>query len=497
MNKYNLLLIIIIVLISSKGFSQNNDIEINNKIDKKVKYFIELADSLRLLSNTPGVGMAIVYKDEIIYQGGLGLRNISKNQPVTKNSLFAIGSVTKPMTGIVASKLVSNGILNWETPIIKYYPEFKVADEYVTRNVNIKDLFTHMSGVGKYDLIHYHNSSITQNEILGKLPYLESQYSLRQKWSYNNIMYLVAGIVEEKVSNKKWSEIINDEIFAPLKMNNSFATYQDFMNYPENCTAYKSDGSTKIKHLNIDNIGPSGAVSSTPQNMANWLQMLVGEGKVGDKEFLSKHQFNYLTGAHASFNSTGSIHAAIGWITGYYNGQKWLQKDGGIDGFNAKVTVLPNVFGFVVMTNHRSKYYELITDYALNIFVYDNYERDLKREKELIYKEPKVISKNIDNINVANLPHTLEEFIGEYKHKVYGSIIIRLGDKKNSLEFKFNDYKGLMEHMGFDSFKTYLDVGDNNMTQEFSFLTDINGNVDKIEIQLESKMPMLIFDKIE
>lgn len=327
---------IIFLLIPIFIFGQSNKDFPIRTLDKKVDYFISLVDSLKNISQTPGVGMAIVYEGNIIYEGGVGYANIATKEPITNKSLFAIGSVTKPMTGIIASKLEEKGLLDFEKPIKEYYPDFEVAEHYVTKNATLKDLLTHMTGVGKYDLLHYHNSAITKNDILTKLPFLESNYSLREKWNYNNIMYLVAGVVEEKVAQNNWNNLIQTEVFSPLDMNNTYSLYDDFINSDKRCIAYRRDGLTPIQYVNLNHIAPAGSVSSTPEDMAKFIQMLVNKGKVGEKKYLNESQFDFLTGTHAPFMPTRSISAGIGWITGIHKENKWIQKDGGIDGFNTK-----------------------------------------------------------------------------------------------------------------------------------------------------------------
>lgn len=474
-------------------FGQTDKSSTKRTIDQKLDYFLKLADTLRIQSNTPGVGIAIVYKGDVIYKGGLGYRDVENKKPVTENTLFPIGSNTKPMTGVLASILVEKGLLNWNTPVKKYYPEFEVADEYVTNNATVKDLFTHMTGVGRYDLLYYHNSTITRAEILSKLPLMESKYPIRQQFAYNNFMYLVAGIVEERVSGKSWNTLINEGIFTPLKMNSSFTTFQQYFDYKEKSKGYKSDGKTEVDYQNIDVIAPAGSVSSTPNDMALWIQMLSNNGEVDNSEFLSENQFNYLTGPQAPFNPNRSVSMSIGWLMASQNGERFIQKDGAIDGFISKVTVLTENFGIAIIANTWTDYVSLITDYAENIFVHDNYERNSKWEKTLEYKEPK--KADTAAINKIPLLHNPKEYTGTYDDKIYGTITI--SEKKEGLYFKFNDFESEMEHIGFDNFQVKLDLGSAPETFKFHIHTDLEGKIDQIIFKIENGLPPSIFAKRE
>ncbi|WP_108867186.1 serine hydrolase [Aquimarina aquimarini] len=488
MKKY---FIIVLVFSATLSFGQSDNDIAEKTLNQKLDYFLKLADSLRVMTNTSGVGIAIVYKDSIIYKGGLGYRDVSYKKPVTDNTLFPIGSNTKPITGVVASKLVEKELLDWNMPVKKYYPEFEVADEYVTQNATVKDLFTHMTGVGRYDLLYYHNSSITRDEIVSKLPLFQSKFPLRQQRAYNNFMYLVAGMVEEKVSGKTWGNLVNEEVFIPLKMNNSFTSFQQCLDYKERSKGYKLDGKTEVDYQNIDVIAPAGSISSTPHDMALWVQMLTNRGMAGNKTFLTQNQLNYLTGPQAPFNPNRSVSTAIGWITLPYNGTKYFQKEGAIDGFRSKVTIIENKFGIAIMTNTWSDYISLITDYATNIFVDDNYERDYEWEKLLAYKKPK--KDNNQARKAIPLLHNLNEYIGSYEDEIYG--IIEITEKNKELYFKFHDFKSNMEHTGFDNFQVKLDLGGKDEVFDFHIHTGIGGEIDQIEFKIESGLPTSIFEK--
>jgi len=481
-----------LIIFTVKSFGQSETKE--RTIEQKLKYFLNLSDSLRIKTNTPGVGIAIVYNGEILYKGGLGYRDVAKSKPVTENTLFPIGSNTKPMTGIIASRLVEKDLLDWNAPVKKYYPEFEVDDDYVTLNATIKDLFTHMTGVGRYDLLYYHNSSITKDEILTKLPLMKSKFPIRQQYSYNNFMYLIAGIVEEKVSGKNWNSLVKEEVFTPLQMNNSYTNFQKYFDNKEKAKGYKSDGKTEVNYQNIDCISPAGSISSTPNDMALWIKMLANKGKIGNQYYLTEEQYNYYTAPHATFNPSRTLSSSIGWIMGYPNGKKFIQKEGAIDGFRSKVTITEDKkFGIAIMSNNWSDYISLITDYALNIFEDDNYERDYKWEKSLEYKQSDNIKKDTKEENP--LLHKIDEYIGTYEDEIYGKIIISKKDKK--LQFKFHDFESVMKHIGFDNFEVDLEFGSSNYTYILNFHTGINQEIDKIEFKLESNMPTSIFEKIK
>lgn len=353
--------------------------------EEKLRYFLTLADSIREKSHTPGVGLAIVHQNKVIYTGGLGLRNRAKKIAVDEKTLFAIGSNTKAFTGVIAAKLVEEGKLKWKDPIIKHLPEFKLAEDYVSRNVTIEDALTHMTGLGRHDTL-WNGKDISREEILEQLQYLSFHGSLRSEWQYNNLMYLVVGMALENIAGKSWGQLIQEEIFDPLGMNNSYTDYQGFMNCSQKSIGYRRDGFSPIAHKNTDNIGPAGSISSTPQDVAKWLELFVNKGKYQGKSFLRPETYEYLTGPKTmGYTDPCTIqYYAIGWGGWNREGKKDLGHGGAIDGQEAFVGIMPeDGFGVFIMTNHNTDLKYLLGRYATNIFVKDEYTRDFSEEAKL------------------------------------------------------------------------------------------------------------------
>ncbi|BDD03946.1 serine hydrolase [Aureibacter tunicatorum] len=379
----NLFLALPLLFLSFNSIAEKEHNEVKST-DEKLEYILHLADTIRTICNTPGAGIAIVYNNEIIYNKGIGYRDREKELPVTENTMFAIGSCSKAFTGTIAAKLVEKELLNWNDPVIKHVPEFKLKEDYVTKNVMLKDLLTHMTGIGRYDDLWY-DKSMSQEEILEQLQYLEFDHSLREKYSYNNLMYMMAGIMEERASGKSWHQLIKEEIFMPLSMNSSVTTYDEFMNYEEKSIGYKPDGVARAPHKNIDVVGAAGSIGSTPKDMAQWVKMFTNKGILNDEIFLKEEQYNYVTSPSSLIDPIKLIGYSIGWAVIYKDGVKILEHQGAIDGQNSHILIIPEKgFGIAIMTNHRSEFKQTIAKYAKNIFVDDDYTRDYKNEARLL-----------------------------------------------------------------------------------------------------------------
>ncbi|MEL7530038.1 MAG: serine hydrolase [Bacteroidota bacterium] len=353
---------------------------------KKLAHFLQLADSIREAALIPGVGIAIVYKNEVIFTGGLGYRDLAQKLPITASTLFSIGSNTKAFTGVIAAQLVDEGLLEWETPLIHYIPELKLKEDYVTRHVTIADALNHSTGLGRHDDIWKYNN-LSREEILAALADLDFSSSFRNSFNYNNLMYVVAGIAQERVTAQSWESLVEERILKPLDMHNSFAYQAEFINAPERALGYQEDGVTIAPPVDLSGIAPAGSISSTPKDIANWLHVLVNNGQHKGAAFLSESEYNYMLRPHSKLSIRNGDEL---WF--YYTGLGGWEKDGkrvvgadgAIDGMNSRTVMrLDEGFGIFIMTNKVSEYKRLIAEYAENIFMEDNYERNHEFENAL------------------------------------------------------------------------------------------------------------------
>jgi CubicO group peptidase (beta-lactamase class C family) len=351
----------------------------------ELQTFLAVAEELRTTLNVAGVGIGIVVDGQTIHVGGLGYSDVSNQVAVTENTLFAIGSNTKSFTGVVANKLVSEGLLDWHKPIANYIPDFELSAPYVAANMTLEDACSHMTGLARRDDL-WKGQPLTRQQVYEQVRTLPFDHGLRKDFSYNNHMYVVAGVAIESVSGKAWEANIKERVFAPLGMTDSYVTYNEFVNHPRKSIGYEFDGASVMPHLNIDNVAPAGSIATTPKDYAKWLEMWANKGQYKGQSFLTSAEFQrYYTPRSASLHEGGVVQFYLaGWGAKMVNNQLFLQHSGGIDGQNAVIFVRPDDrFGVFVMTNQRSDYKDLMADYAEQIFVDKDFRRDKKREKDL------------------------------------------------------------------------------------------------------------------
>jgi CubicO group peptidase (beta-lactamase class C family) len=176
--------------------------------DQQIKAFDAYVESARKLYQVPGLAVTVVKDGKVLFKKGYGVRELGTTSAVDTQTLFACASTTKAMTAMCMAMLVDEGKVKWDDAVIKHLPDFQLYDPYVTRELKIRDLFTHNSGVGNADFF-WSIMSIPGDEVLSKMKMVKPSYSLRSSFIYQNIFYLYAGKVIEKVSGQPWEEFSN------------------------------------------------------------------------------------------------------------------------------------------------------------------------------------------------------------------------------------------------------------------------------------------------
>ena len=276
--------------------------------------------------------------------------------------------------------LVDQGKVKWDDPATKYLPGFQIYDPYVTREITVRDLLSHRSGLARGDMLWYAAQDLPRDSILYHVRYLKPSWSLRSRFGYQNIMYLAAGQLAARVNNKSWDQVIRERIFQPLGMTSSNTSTKDLERLPDVASPHEEieDTVRVIPYHNIDNIAPAGSINSNAVDMAQWVRFQLARGKVGGKPLLSAGAFDEmhtpqtimplegpwkLMMQDAHFGSYG-----MGWILHDYHGRKIVQHGGNIDGMHALVGLMPEEkTGLVILTNLGGNF----LTYALMYRVFD------------------------------------------------------------------------------------------------------------------------------
>ena len=151
-----------------------------------------------------GFAVAVVEKDKIIYAKGFGYRDLENKIPVTPNTLFAIGSCTKAFTASMIGLLQKDGKLSIDKPVRNYLPELKFYNNEMNNSIILRDLMCHRTGLPRHDYSWYGFPSSSRDSLMKRIQYMEPSAGIREKWQYNNFMFLLQGMITEKITGKSW-----------------------------------------------------------------------------------------------------------------------------------------------------------------------------------------------------------------------------------------------------------------------------------------------------
>lgn len=468
-----------------------------NKLRKFVKETMEYW-------KVPGMAISIVRNNEIIFSEGFGLRDVENNLPVTKNTLFAIGSSTKSFGTMLLGMLEDDGKLKLDDKVLDHLPDFEMYDNFVSERMTIRDLITHRSGLPRHDFVAI-GSDFTRKEIVSKLKFLQPNKSFRTDFQYQNLMFITAGYLAGQVEKSTWEELVQNRIFNPLGMERSnfdinvMKKDDNFSNGYE----FKDDKVLKMDFFEFDSAGPAGSINSSAEEMAEWLKLHLNNGVYNEDLLISK---GLLTQMHTPFTTINSpvttkvmSHTAygLGWFIQTYQGKKRVQHGGNIDGFSALVTLYPQEsLGIVVLTNlNTTPLRDFASLYAEDLMFDRNPFEWHKRSKDAREKakDSKVKIKVDDGrVKDTNPSHPLNDYVGDYEDEAYG--IISIEEYDGRLVFKRGKYEFDLEHWHYDIF---------NMTEgmfkgrKVSFKYNLKGEIYKIKISVEPAVKDAEFTRIK
>ncbi len=169
----------------------------------------------------PGIAVGVIEDGKVAHTIARGELAAGEGRPVDADSLFKIASNTKAMTAAVLARLVQAGTLRWDDPVTKHLPSFRMYDPWVTRNMQVRDLLIHNSGLGlgAGDLMLWPEPNhFTRQDIVAGLAHLKPAGSFRADYAYDNLLYVVAGEVAAAAAGKPYATLVREQLFQPLGM---------------------------------------------------------------------------------------------------------------------------------------------------------------------------------------------------------------------------------------------------------------------------------------
>lgn len=456
----------------------------------------------------PGLAMAVVKDKEAVLVRGYGFRDLENKLPMTPDTLLAIGSASKAFTTFALGRLSDEGKVEWDKPLRNYIPWFKLTDSVLAERLTPRDLVTHRSGLPRHDLVWYNNYEATREELVRRLAYLQPTADLRQRFQYNNLMYLTAGHLVEILTGQPWEEAIRSLVLAPLDMKRTNFSVDDSQKDKDFAQPYRyrQEKLERIPFRKITNMGPAGSINSSVNEMSHWLLVHLNNGKFQDKQIINAVTLQDMHLAHMPVGSTPS-HPEIsppdyglGWFVDVYRGHRRVHHGGNIDGFSAMVALFPqDGFGFVALANmNGTPLPELAIrtaiDRLLGLEPIDWLGEAAKRQAEGEEAQKKAEARKLVRRKPNTTPaHKLEEYAGDYVHSGYGELKVFL--KGGKLAFLYNNIETPLEHWHYETFAGGKAKDPTFENIQMTFQTDVNGNVAAVAAPFEPTADEIVFRK--
>lgn len=327
--------------------------QVSADLQAKLQTIEEKVEKRRAELGIPGMSLVIVKDGEIVYMKGLGFKDFEKKVPVTPDTQFAIGSATKAFTGLSILMLQDEGKLSLDDNPKKHLSYFKMKDADTDKNITIRDLLSHSSGLNRTDLAMI-TGKLNRAELIQVAGEAKPVAKLREKFNYQNLMFTAAGEIVATVEKQPWEKFVPERIFKPLGMTNSTMDLKQMQKAKDYSFGYQYNFDTKetrrLPFRAIDEVAPAGSINSSARDMAKWLKFVLDGGAANGKRLVSEKGFEEWV--KAQMKIAGKSAYGLGWFIQDWNGLKVVQHGGNIDGFNSMVAMIPEKkLGFVMLTN--------------------------------------------------------------------------------------------------------------------------------------------------
>ncbi|WP_166881463.1 serine hydrolase [Massilia mucilaginosa] len=478
------------------------------------------ADVARVMQtfDVPGMAIAIVKDGKVVATRGFGVRKLGEPAPVDGKTIFEVASNSKAFTAAALAMLVDDGKLEWDDKVIKHLPDFQMYDAYVTREMTVRDLLVHRSGLGlgAGDLLWWPTTSFTTDEIIQQLRYVRPATSFRNSYAYDNLLYIVAGKIIAQKAGKPWGDAVRERILTPLGMNTTTTSLAENAGNP-NVSAPHSKINGKIaavRALPVPNAVGAVGINTSAEDIARWMTVLLDGGAIAaapkdaqgnPARLFSEAQSREMWTAQTPMKISepkptlaatrpNFFAYGLGFQLRDYKGRKLALHGGALQGFYSRVVMVPEAkLGIAILTNAESGgamtslQYRLLDHYlddSLNpapsdwITLIGDVETDM-RNKDLARQ--KTASATRAAASRPSLP--LAAYDGEYHDAWYGAVTIKPAGGKRVMSFtRTPDLTGELEHFQHDTFIVRWKERNFNADAYVTFSLNPDGSIERVKM---------------
>ena len=433
----------------------------------------------------PGVALCVQRDGMTEYEACFGVMSLDRDGPVTPHSLFDIGSLTKPYTTAAIALLVEDGKLDWDDPVIDHLPEFRLADPWVTREATIRDMLGHRLGHGQDNFTDY-KSNLTREQLVRQMRYLRQAVPFRSECSYNNYGMVTAGVIIERLTGLTWEAFVEQRLFGPLDLTETFADINRVPDLAAACDAHADFGDGRVvtfPHDEIPGLAPAGSIVASLRDVAAFMAVFAGDGARGDTRLLAPASVRELHKPGGLFDPAGTlvrsridanfIAYGMGWFCSDFHSHFAVEHSGSIMGFSALGIVVPRErLSMVVLANMQMTPLRDVMRCALMAehlgVTHRDWIAEIKANLELPPAPPRMVDGEpypwspLERLEGTSPSRSLEAYAGIFTHPGYGDapvwlegghLVVDLVGNVCDLEHWHNDlFRGTARDQG-----TFLD----------------------------------------
>ena len=476
----------------------------------------------------PGVAVAIVKDGKVVLERGYGLREIGKPAQVDAHTMFAIASNTKAFTAASLNILQDDGKLKTTDRVIDHLPWFRMSDPYVTREMQIRDLLSHRSGLslGAGDLLYWPTTTYTTREVAERLKDVPLTGGFREKYAYDNILFGVAQLVIEEAGGMPFKQFLQTRIFQPLGMTETRYNSDDLKRGDNVAVGHARFDFKDLKPVGVTswrNVSGAGGLYSSVHDLGKWMNVqlaggVISAGKNGSDESArrlfsearQREMWSVLTPIPVGKPSVPELAPMVpnfvgygqGWQLSDYAGERLVWHTGGWPGQVSRLTLVPGQsLGVVVLTNAEIGHaFHAITYAALDMMMGRQGHDWLGAYKASFAKAQGGADEDWQKHVAARAGNStpslaLAKYAGTYRDPWYGDVVIRQGAKGLEMQFsKTAELLGDIEHWQHDTFIVRWRDRSLNADAFVNFTLDPDGKIRELRMEPISPLTDFSFD---
>lgn len=469
-----------------------------------------LVETERQRFGVPGCAVLVVHDGKVVLREGFGRRDLARDLPVTTSTVFPIGSSTKTFTAALCALAVDAGLIGWDEPVVGHLPGFALQDPVATRELSLRDMLAHRSGLPRHDLLWYAASdgSLSRTDLLRALRHLQPSRGFRQAWQYNNLLYTAAGELAGQLFGCSYEDAVRQQVLKPLGMARTSFSVRDVQDNDDAARPYVGDdgnGHVEVPFASLDLVGPAGNINSTVEDLTGWVLELLGRPQ-GDTPVLSSTALELMRTPVIPLSEVSPM--AVGRSVGYgaglaiddYRGFRVVHHGGNIDGFSSQVSLIPETGSAVVVLCNRSS--SGLRD-ALPYVVYDRLlGLDPKPHGEHLVGVEQLLRAGMKQGQQARTTCRPDsppvrppaDYVGRYTHPGYGPLDVLAGED-GQLRVQYRAVRATLNHRHLEVFDLHADLGGEDTHIPVQFFHDLDGEVSALSAVLDPTVSPIRFER--